>query len=259
MTEQKNYDYYVALITVTATEEAGLNHMYDKWEPLHVEGDDQRYYETTFERDGKSLKVVTARPDEMGMTAAGILAMKMIASFKPKYVIMVGIAAGVAYKNDVDQIYGDVVVPDIVWDYSSGKFVSPKKANINLGGIGFIPRPHFINTDKSILDAVERAMESDENEYRVHIGPMACGSAVVANSEVVEKQIHAQYGNTAALDMESYAVMYAVKQAPVPKPKGLIIKSVCDYANEEKSDHYQKFAAFTSAQFAKLLLEKFLD
>ena len=83
-------------------------------------------------------------------------------------------------------------------------------------------------------------------------------STVVANSEVVEKQIHAQYNNTAALDMESYAVMYAVKEAPVPKPKGLVIKSVCDYADEEKSDQYQKFAAFTSAQFAKLLYEKFL-
>ena len=53
----------------------------------------------------------------MGMTAAGVLTMKMISNFKPKYVIMVGIAAGIAHKNEVDQIYGDVVVPDIVWDY----------------------------------------------------------------------------------------------------------------------------------------------
>ena len=101
-------------------------------------------------------------------------------------------------------------------------------------------------------------MESPENECHVHIGPMACGSTVVATSEVVEKQIHSQYSNTAALDMESYAVMYAVREAPAPKPRGLVIKSVCDYANEEKSDQYQRFAAFTSAQFAKLLYEEFL-
>ena len=185
--------------------------------------------------------------------------MKMIAAFRPKYVIMVGIAAGIAYKNAVDQLYGDIVVPNVVWDYSSGKFVSTQRADVTFGGVGFIPRPRSINTDETILEAVARAMESSENECHIHIGPMACGSAVVANSEVVEKQIHAQYGNTAALDMESYAVMYAVKQAPAPKPKGLIIKSVCDYANEEKSDQYQKFAAFTSAQFAKLLMEKFLE
>ena len=232
--------------------------MYDDWKPLFLEGDDQKYYETTFKRGGKTFKVVTARQSEMGMTAAGVLAMKMISVFCPKYVIMVGIAAGIANKNAVDQIYGDVIVPDVVWDYASGKFVSSARANVSFGGVGFIPRPHFINTDDSLLEAVEHATESPENECHVHIGPMACGSTVVANSEVVEKQIHAQYGNTAALDMESYAVMYAVKEAPVPKPKGLIIKSVCDYADEEKSDQYQKFAAFNSAQFAKLLYEEFL-
>ena len=259
MSDIKKYDYYVALITATATEEAGLLHMYDNWKIILLEGDDQKYYEATFERGGKTFKVVTARQGEMGMTAAGVLTMKMISVFRPKYVIMVGIAAGVAYKNAVDQIYGDVVVPDVVWNYSSGKFVSSKRAQVSFGGVGFIPRSHFINTDETMLEAVERAMESRENEFHVHIGPMACGSTVVANSEVVEKQIHAQYINTAALDMESYAVMYAVKEAPVPKPKGLVIKSVCDYADEEKSDQYQKFAAFTSAQFAKLLYEKFLQ
>ena len=129
---------------------------------------------------------------------------------------------------------------------------------MSFGGVGFIPRPHFVNTDESILEAVERAMESPKNEYHIYIGPMACGSTVVANSEVVEKQIHSQYSNTAALDMESYAVMYAVKEASVPRPKGLVIKGVCDYANEEMSDQYQKFAAFNSAQFAKLLYEEFL-
>ena len=109
-----------------------------------------------------------------------------------------------------------------------------------------------------MLDAVARAMKSSENECHIHIGPMACGSTVVANTEVVEKQIHSQYSNTAALDMESYAVMYATKAARAPKPHGLVIKGVCDYANEEKSDQFQKFAAFTSAQFTKLLYEKFL-
>ena len=253
------YDYYVALITVTATEEAGLRYMYDDWKLLLLEGDEQQYYETSFERDGKIHKIVTARQSEMGMTAAGVLTMKMISIFKPKYVIMVGIAAGIAHKKTVDQIYGDVVVPNVVWDYSSGKFVSAANASLKFGGVGFIPRPHFVNTDEVMLEAVEHAMHSEENECFVHIGPMACGSTVVANSEVVNKQIHSQYVNTVAVDMESYAVMYAVKQAPTPRPRGLVIKSVCDYADEEKSDQYQKFAAYTSAQFAKILYEKYLE
>lgn len=253
------YDYYVALITVTATEESSLRYMYDDWKLLLLEGDEQQYYETSFEQNGKIHKIVTARQSEMGMTAAGVLTMKMISHFKPKYVIMVGIAAGIAYKKTVDQIYGDVVVPDVVWDYSSGKFVSAANASLKYGGVGFIPRPHFVNTDSKMLEAVKRAMNSKDNECHVHIGPMACGSTVVANSEVVDKQIHSQYESTAAVDMESYAVMYAVKQAPTPRPMGLVIKSVCDYADEKKSDKYQKFAAYTSAQFAKIVYEKYLN
>lgn len=58
--------------------------------------------------------------------------------------------------------------------------------------------------------------------------------------------------------MESYAVMYAVKKAPLPRPKGLLIKGVRDYADKEKSDQYQRFEAYTGAQFAKLLYEEFL-
>ena len=92
----------------------------------------------------------------------------------------------------------------------------------------------------------------------VHIGPMACGSTVVANRKVLEKQIHSQLSSTVGLDMESYAVVYAAYHAPKPRPVPIIVKSVCDFANSEKSDEYQKFAAYTSCEFAKFLYEKFL-
>lgn len=42
----KNFDYYVALITATATEEAGVMHMYKDWKPPNLEGDSQKYYNT---------------------------------------------------------------------------------------------------------------------------------------------------------------------------------------------------------------------
>lgn len=52
--------------------------------------------------------------------------------------------------------------------------------------------------------------------------------------------------------------MYAAENAAQPQPYALVIKGVSDYADDEKSDDYQKFAAYTSAEFAKLLYEKFL-
>lgn len=81
---------------------------------------------------------------------------------------------------------------------------------------------------------------------------------MVANREVVDQQVRSQLPTTAGLDMESYGVFYAARKAWNSKTEPIVIKSICDYADEEKCDLYQKFAAFTSSEFAKLLYEKYL-
>lgn len=254
----RGYDYFAALITATPTEEAGLKYIYDEWEERTFDGDRQMYYEASFQRNGEAFQVVCARQPEMGMTSAAVTTMKLIEHFRPNYVIMTGIAAGVAKRAIEEQEYGDIVIPDVVWNYAAGKYVPASKTDVTFGGVGFIPRPLVLRTDPDVLKVIETAISSPENEYHAHIGPMACGATVVASSEILNKQIYGQFDKTAGLDMESYAVMYACQNATAPRPVPIIIKSVCDFADEEKTDHFQKFAAYTSSQFAKLLLEKFL-
>ncbi len=247
----------VALMSVTNTEFAAVTHFH-AWKAQTIVGDDQIYDIATFERDGKTHTLVHAKQGEMGMTSAAATAMKLIFQFRPRYLIMVGIAAGVALQGVADQMYGDVVVPDIVWNYSAGKFVNPDKSEISFGDVGFLPRSTYAAIPESVLPYLRQAVNSPENQCHVHIGPMACGSAVVANRKILERQIHTQLRETAGLDMESYAVVYAALHAPDPRPIPIIIKSVCDFANSEKSDDYQRFAAYTSCEFAKLLYEKYL-
>lgn len=124
--------------------------------------------------------------------------------------------------------------------------------------MGFIPRPKSFRIRADVLPYIEAAAASPENQCHVYIGPMACGTTVVANREILTKQIRSHILHTAGLDMESYAVAYAAEHASEPKPAAIVAKSVCDYADAQKSDQYQKFAAFTSCEFAKLLYEKFL-
>lgn len=253
-----NYDYSIALITVTDTETFAVMKLYSDWQEVRFNGDNQLYYETVFHRDNRTFRVVTAKQNEMGMTAGATLSMKLISHFRPKYLIMVGIAAGVVQSHLEDQIYGDVVVADVIWNYSAGKFVSPEKADIKFGEIGFIPRPTVIEMKPEIVPYIKKAVDAKENQCHIFVGPMASGSAVVANSEVLNKQIRTQFSHTAGLDMEAYAIVYAAENATAPRPIPLIIKSVCDYADNRKSDQYQKFAAYTSCEFAKLLYEKYL-
>lgn len=253
----QGYKTDVALMSVTDTEYNAVQLFHD-WQVCRIPGDHQEYHKAVFERDGKEHSIIHICPNEMGMTAAATTTMKAIYEFRPKYLIMVGIAAGVAKKQVADQLYGDVVVSNMIWDYSSGKFVSSDSAEISFGEIGFLPRPKLVHIPEKMLEYVRLAAESPKNQCHVHIGPMACGSSVVANSNLVEKRIHANIKDTAGLDMESYGVVYAALNASDPKPSPLIIKSVCDFANNEKGDDYQKFAAYTSCEFAKLLYEEFL-
>ena len=249
-----DYNFDVAIVTAVKIETESVMRLYDDWKEVKISSDTQVYYETSFEKDGVKRRVITAQQNEMGMTAASYLASKMISLFRPRYLIMVGIAAGIG----AEQIYGDVIVPDVIWNYAAGKFVSAEKADITFGDIGFLPRPIAIEIDEEILSIIKALKDNPDNEFHLHIGPMACGNSVVANRDVVNKQIHSLFPKTAGLDMESYSAFYAAMHATEPKPKAIVIKSICDYADSEKSDQYQKFAAYTSSRFAKYLYENHL-
>lgn len=251
-----NYGCTAFFLTAVVIETESVKKLYNPWQRVRIKGDSQEYYETFFEKDGKRHRIITAQQSVMGMTAASVLTMKAIESFRPKYIIMSGIAAGTG--DEAKQIYGDVIVPDVIWDYSTGKFVGPDETEIRFGDLGFLPRPRSVQIDSDIVDIVKGTINREDNEFHVHIGPLACGSSVVANRSVVEKQILSLFPHTVGLDMESYSVAFAVHNSKQPQPKAIIIKSICDFANSEKSDQYQKFAAYTSSRYAKYLLENHL-
>lgn len=185
----KDYSSYVALIVATETEEKAIKSMYD-WKPVTFSDDTQTYYSASIEKNGSSHKIVYARQSEMGMTVDVTLTMKLIEHFRPQFMIMVGIAAGIARSNMAEQIYGDVVVADMIWNYTSGKFVNPERTDIRFGNVGFISRPAVVKTDAELLEYVRKAAASPENQCHIHIGLMATGSAVVTNREIVNKQIY---------------------------------------------------------------------
>ena len=252
------YQSTVALISVTDTETESVMRMYD-WQEHYFEGDSQCYYEASFVRDGEAYQVVTARQDEMGMTASATLSMKLIQHYRPMYLIMVGIAAGVVLPEVEEQMYGDVVLADMVWNYSNGKYVPKDQASIVFGEVGFKPRPTVVKIDRELIPYFEKAVRSEHNETHVHIGAVASGSAVVANKAVLDQQVRGQFDTTKGLEMEGYGVAYAAAHATQPRPKAIIAKSVCDFADSRKSDMFQKFAAYTSCEFVKLMIDEILE
>ena len=259
--EQESAEYGCAAVICTAvlTESESLRQAFGGgWSRIRVPGDKQRYYEATFtDKNGHGQLVVTCQQDIMGMTAASALATKAAMLFRPRYLIMCGIAAGI--QKNAGQMYGDVLVPDVVWDYSTGKFVGPDESELRYGDVGFLPRPQAVYLDPKLKSIVDRLCDSAECEFHVQTGPLACGTSVMANEVAVDVSVRLLFPSTVGLDMESYAIFHAASIALEPKPKALVVKSICDYANEDKDDRYQAFAAFTASRFVEHLLTKELE
>lgn len=251
---ENGYRTFAALLYVTDVEESAVLRMYE-WTKLQFENDDQLYHKTEY--NGKTI--IAARQDEIGMTASATLTMKLVEHFRPKYVIMPGIAAGTLDDAKDEQIYGDVVIADMVWNYSNGKYVPKEDASIVFGEIGFMPRPTVVTMEQELIPFFEKAIHSFMNETYVHMGAIASGSAIVANKAILERQVKGQFDTTKALEMEGYGLAYAAAHATQPRPKAIIAKSVCDFADHRKSDKYQKFAAYTSCEFVKLMINEILE
>lgn len=252
----------VAIITAVKTETDAVKNLKNSWEKKQIDGDPTYYYVADFSSKLKELKVVTAQQSEMGMSAAATLTMKLIHNFKPKYIIMVGIAAGI----DTDNNFGDIIIPSEVWNYSSGKYIHASGESL----LDFSPDPRSIPLNPEIRELVgqdfgevlyriKRECEgAPQHDLQVICGPMACGSAVVANREIIDNLVRNHSRKTVGLDMESYGVFYASNNVNNQRTIPIVIKSICDFADAKKGDNYQRYAANTSAKFMKYLIEEHL-
>lgn len=231
------------------------------WEDYLIEGDPTQYYRGSVStREGK-LSIVAANSSRMGMPAAAVLSMKMISTFKPKYLVMAGITAGIAGRVEP----GDIIAADPSWDYGSGK-----KTKSDTGPF-FQPSPHHLNLDPFIKAKLQRfsqdtaGLNAIRSEWPVrtppllnlHIGPLASGASVLEDPDVTTG-IQGQHRKVLGVEMEAYSVFAAAVDSAHPQPLVLVLKSVCDFADSHKSDDFQDYASYTSAKAVQLFFEKYL-
>ena len=256
----------VAIITAIAVEtESVLSIGYD-WESFQLENDPTLYRIAHID-SSCPIRIIHVQLPEMGMPAAATIATKIILKFHPKYIIMPGIAAGI----DEHLNYGDIMVATDVWNYSSGKY----KEVANDDGsevVSLLPDSKHIplNTTTrellasgnyaSTLEHIIGSFSGDVSptQLSVNFGTIACGAAVVSSNKIVLNQIIAHSRKTIGLDMESYGICLATENAVSNNTIPIIIKSVSDKGDKSKSDEYQRYASFTSAQFVKYIIEMIL-
>lgn len=199
---------------------------------------------------GKELSIIATSSQRMGMAAAASITTQVALSFQPRLMFMIGICAGVRGKVEL----GDIIVADHTWDYGAGKVIAKG------GTVDFLGDPHHISlpqehrtivssyvVDCPFADEIYSEWKGKRGDSlpKVYLAPMACGSQVVADKAIIEK-IQKDHRKTLALEMESYGFMSACEKLGI---KSMAVKSACDFADEDKDDDFQKYAAYTSAAF----------
>lgn len=227
------------------------------------------YHEGFFGDVANKVSVVAAHCHRMGMVAATSLTVDIIHKYEPEYVAMVGMAASLERNNHG---YGDVLIPSSILDYGSGKIVEDNEKSKSS-----LFEPYMLDLDaglknkltnfkrdqdihRGIRDSFARVATPPRTELKVNIGVMASGSAVVASKGFSEEMITQQHRKIIGIDMEIYGVFYACRYNDTAcKPKCFAMKSVVDYADNEKSDKFHDYACFVSANALKEFALKYLN
>jgi nucleoside phosphorylase len=192
----------------------------------------------------------------MGQAEATALATEVALVWKPRVVLMVGIAAST---RPGEVKLGDVVVARSIYYYEHGKITAQ----------GISPQPEMIPADAGLLKHYAGLPEwngavltsrpgNTDARPRVHLGVIASGDKVVAHAPARDA-ITAGQRKVLALEMEGYGFSRALWLNAERTPH-LVIRGISDEGCEQKNDDWHYYAAASAAGFAKhFLLDRPLE
>ena len=175
-----------------------------------------------------------------GMGAIGrdsvILATQQaVNEFKPKAIIMIGIAFG---KEPLKQNLGDVLVASQVASYEQQRI---GEKNVIYRGTIAQCGPILLNRFRQALDW--RFISEQGREIRFQVGPILSGEKLIDQSQY-KNELFGAFPQAIGGEMEG-AGLYAV--AARSGLEWIIVKGICDWADGTKNDDAQPLAATTAA------------
>ncbi|MBJ8442701.1 phosphorylase family protein [Acinetobacter bereziniae] len=258
----KNYEinYFHEVLVVNALlvpELSALLELPWKWKKIVISENGLLINSGQITIEQKKIKVAAIHATDMGMVATSILTTQLINILKPKVVCMTGICAG----NSTEVNLGDIILASTSWDHQCGK------REIFGNKVIFKNSPQYIPLNPSILrDFQNLVMEPDLKKMNseiknifytptLRIGPMASSSTVLADTVTLEKIIETQNRKLMGIDMEVFG-LYSACHYHFNNIHFFAIKGVCDFANAEKSDDFQYYAAKNSAITLDIYFQK---
>lgn len=214
------------------------------WE-RHQYSDDIRTYYTSTTPAG--LSVVAARASGMGQINAALLSRDVMSHFRPRKVLLVGIAGGLG--KDVH--LGDIVISEQVVDYELGK-VAPTGATPRWSvyrSDALLRERLLDHRDDSWLARVKLARPDGDTSAKpaIHSGVVLSGNKVIADANAAGA-LSAVWSRASAIEMEAAGIAAALHQSQ-DAPAFVMVKAICDRADASKDDAWQDYAAEVAAAF----------
>lgn len=208
---------------------------------------DEGAVEVSIKIKNRKVKILTYSSGKMGMPYNAVALMKIVTKHNPAYTFFIGTCAGL---NKAKQNYGDVLVPDAIFSYESGKHEDNGKF-----------KPDHINfeTDGEIRRYAEIIKSKFASKFNVFTDENFCsGAAVIDNMSIRDKIKQASPRKVTGLDMEAFSISCMNNILKTDKKKFSVIKSIMDFGeNKSKSEakKNKETAKTNSAKFAFELLK----
>jgi formylglycine-generating enzyme required for sulfatase activity/nucleoside phosphorylase len=233
MAQESSVDFVI--ITALAEEREAVLSQLPNYRKLPARGDDPNVYyaaEVPINCPDVATAVYRVRVLslwKMGQSQAVAVATRALDRWRPKYVILVGIAGGVAGKSSL----GDVLIADNIADFESQK-VSPGKRRVRWDGYpidSFLLSAAYNFTDKQWLQQI-CAPRPTVGQPHVLFGPIASGD-VVLEDVVLLDELREKWDKLIGVEMEAGGVALAAFQTSF-RPGFFMVRGVSDLANPDK-------------------------
>lgn len=242
-TDRIEKDFDNILIGVVVALDIELDAVLKRFNHEQLRNDLRTYYIGHINPDSESYKIAVVRSSHPGNTPAAVVTRDLIKDLDPKYVVLIGIAAG--YDDDGLKL-GDVVVSDSIIDYDYTKEFNEKTLN----------RQRMFNSDPYLIECVkkfkwdgkiETKKPDGSSDPNIKVGHIATGNKVIA-STIYKEKIKSIHDKIIAIEMESGGVADAAQQ--LKNPIGiLVIKGISDMGDKDKGDDWHEYSANVAAQF----------
>ncbi|WP_309891521.1 hypothetical protein [Archangium sp.] len=254
----KNERIDFLLVTALPEERDALLRKLPAYEKVAARKDDVHVYfraDLPLGKGGKAYRLIVLPLLGMGRVNAATATVDALKRWRPRHVVLVGIAGGIAERGVK---VGDLLVSEQVVDYELQK-LTDKGVQVRWS-VHKASRRLYAAALNMIGDAWTRQVEvshpSEGHPPRLHFGPIASGDKVIASSSVL-----AEYRNVwpalIGVEMEAAGVASACFSAARP-PEFFMVRGVSDLADPHKDSaevaHARPYACDVAATYVLELL-----